>query len=84
MHTLLVAHVGLLIFTNYLIEVDYVTWLYSLVAFWGWDKTLGPIGPGFDSYKGVFPYLLGFLLNWCIDIMSNGDGYDRVVLLVAR
>ncbi|MFS7965478.1 hypothetical protein Hanom_Chr09g00762751 [Helianthus anomalus] len=58
--------------------------LYSLVAFWWWDMTLGSIDLGFDSYKGVFPYLLGFLLNWCIGVMPSGDGYDRVVPLVAR
>ncbi|KAF5807699.1 hypothetical protein HanXRQr2_Chr05g0236601 [Helianthus annuus] len=48
-----------------------------------WYKALGPIGSGFDSHKGVFPCLLGFLLNWC-DITSSGDGYDRVVPVVAR
>ncbi|MFS7982638.1 hypothetical protein Hanom_Chr10g00965181 [Helianthus anomalus] len=58
-------------------------WLYSLVASWWWDNALGQIGPGFDSHTGVFPCLLGFLLNWC-GIMPSGDGYDRVVPLVAR
>ncbi|KAJ0629790.1 hypothetical protein HanIR_Chr00c05g0905091 [Helianthus annuus] len=29
------------------------TWLYSLVAFWWWDKALGLISPGFDSHNGV-------------------------------
>ncbi|MFS7974862.1 hypothetical protein Hanom_Chr10g00873741 [Helianthus anomalus] len=47
-------------------------------------KALGPIGLGFDSHKGVSSYLLSFFLNWCIDIMPSGDGYDRVVPLVAR
>ncbi|MFS7979566.1 hypothetical protein Hanom_Chr10g00929231 [Helianthus anomalus] len=54
-----------------------------LLREFGWDKALRSICPEFDFNKGVFLYLLCFLLNWCIDIMPNGDGYDQVVQLVA-
>ncbi|MFS7963723.1 hypothetical protein Hanom_Chr08g00741701 [Helianthus anomalus] len=70
------------LFIYLFILTNFSLWLCSLVTSWWWYKTLRTIGHGFDSHKGVFPCLLGFLLNWC-GVMPSGDGYDRVVL-VAR
>ncbi|KAJ0874492.1 hypothetical protein HanPSC8_Chr11g0464751 [Helianthus annuus] len=59
------------------IKVDrYLGGGIRLMTIWSWVRF---------SQRGFFPDLLGFLLNWCISIiLPSGDGYDRVVLLVAR